>query len=91
MIVKLPSEHNLEFLSLKGGCRGSYQSAHVKMPHCWKSHALDQILMPYIDLATHKALMNAGAIIGAIIHALKLRDHLLVQTHNHTITCTCIE
>ena len=40
MIVKLLTEHNVEFLSLKGGCRGSSESIHVKMPHCWKSHAL---------------------------------------------------
>ena len=40
MIVKLLTEHHLEFLSLKGGCRGSSESTHVKMPHCWKSHAL---------------------------------------------------
>ena len=40
MIVKLLTEHNFEFLSLKGGCRGSSESTHVKMPHCWKSHAL---------------------------------------------------
>ena len=40
MIVKLLSEHHLEFLSLKGGYRGSSESTHVKMPHCWKSHAL---------------------------------------------------
>ena len=40
MIVKLLTEHNLEFLSLKGGCKGSSESTHVKMPHCWKSHAL---------------------------------------------------
>ena len=33
MIVKLLTEHYLEFLSLKGGCRGS-----SKMPHCWKLH-----------------------------------------------------
>ena len=39
MSVKLLTEHHLEFLSLKGGCRGSYQSTLVKMPHCWKSHA----------------------------------------------------
>ena len=32
--------HHLEFLSLKGGCRGSSDSVHVKMPHCWKSHSL---------------------------------------------------
>ena len=30
----------LEFLSLKGGCIGSSESIHVKMPHCWKSHAM---------------------------------------------------
>ena len=38
MIVKLLTEHNLEFLSLKGGCRCSSESTLVKMPHCWKSH-----------------------------------------------------
>ena len=42
MIVKLLTEHHLEFLSLKGGCRGSSESTHVKMPFCWKSHALAQ-------------------------------------------------
>ena len=40
MIVKLLTEHHLEFLSLKGGCRDSSESTLVKMPHCWKSHAL---------------------------------------------------
>ena len=38
MSVKLLTEHHLEFLSLKGGCRGSSKSTLVKMPHCWKSH-----------------------------------------------------
>ena len=42
MIVKLLTEHHLEFLSLKWGCRGSSESAYVKMPHCWKSHVLAQ-------------------------------------------------
>ena len=42
MVVKLLTEHHLEFLSLKGGCSGSSESTHVKMPHCWKSHALAQ-------------------------------------------------
>ena len=40
MIVKLLTEHHLRFLSLKGGCRGSPESTHVKMSNCWKSHAL---------------------------------------------------
>ena len=39
MIDKLLTEHHLEFLSLKGGCRDSSESTHVKMLHCWKSHA----------------------------------------------------
>ena len=39
LIVKLLTEHHLEFLSLKGGCRGSSESTLVKMSNCWKSHA----------------------------------------------------
>ena len=38
-IVKLRTEHLLESLSLKGGYTCSSESTHVKMPHCWKSHA----------------------------------------------------
>ena len=38
MSVKLLTEQHLEFLSLKGGCRGSPESIRVKIPHCWKSH-----------------------------------------------------
>ena len=38
MLVKLLTEHHLEFLSLKGGCTGSSGSTHVKMAHCLKSH-----------------------------------------------------
>ena len=37
MIVKLLTEHHLEFLSLKGGCTRSSESTLVKMPQCWKS------------------------------------------------------
>ena len=43
MIVKLLTEHHLEFLSLKGGCRGSSWSTLVKMSNFWKSHAAAQI------------------------------------------------
>ena len=38
MSVKLLTEHNLQFLSLKMCCTGSSESTLVKMPHCWKSH-----------------------------------------------------
>ena len=45
MIVMLLTEHHLEFLSIKGGCTGSYESTLVKMPHCWKSHATAQFVL----------------------------------------------
>ena len=44
MIVKLLTEHHLEFLSLKGGCTGSSESTLVKMSNCWKSHAAAHII-----------------------------------------------
>ena len=43
MIVKLLTEHHLEFLSFKEGCRSSSESTHTKMPHCTKSHAKAKI------------------------------------------------
>ena len=43
MTVTLLNEHNLEFLSLKGGCTGLSESTFVKMPHRWKSHAVAQM------------------------------------------------
>ena len=48
--VKLPTEHHLEFLSLKGGFRGSTESTHVKMPHCWKSHGMAHQTVPGNDV-----------------------------------------
>ena len=58
MIVKLLTEHRLEFLSLKGGCRGSSESTHVKMPHCWKSHATDNLVKNPKHLFLFQAVLN---------------------------------
>ena len=44
MSVKLLTEHNLEFLSLKGGCTGLSESTLVKTPHFRKSHAAAQMV-----------------------------------------------
>ena len=44
MTVELLTEHRLEFLSLKGGITGLSESTRVKMPLCWKSHAVAQIM-----------------------------------------------
>ena len=43
--VKLLTKIHLEFLSLKGGCTGSSESTHVKMPHCWKSQVMANLHM----------------------------------------------
>ena len=43
--VKLLTEHNLEFLSLKEGCRGLSKSTLVKMSNCWKSLAAARLQM----------------------------------------------
>ena len=45
MTLRLLTEHNLEFLSLKGGITGLSDSTLVKMPHCWKSHVTAHILV----------------------------------------------
>ena len=57
MIVKLLTEHHLEFLSLKGGCTGSPESTLVKMPHCWKSHVTAQLILRTDD-AQYGCLQN---------------------------------
>ena len=63
MIAKLQTEHHLEFLSLKGGCRGSSKSTFVKMSSCWKSHAAAQFYM-----RTH-ALLYLLSQLGKILNA----------------------
>ena len=65
MIAKLLTEHSLEFLSLEGGCRGSSESTHVKMPHCSKSHALALI----INFTTY--CMSSTSEVSAFLHALR--------------------
>ena len=47
MIVKLLTEHHLEFLSLKGGCRGSSESTLVKISNRWKSHVTAHFIFGY--------------------------------------------
>ena len=57
MSVKLLTEHDLEFLSLKGGCTGSSESTFVKMPHCWKSHVKAHIFY-VVNLFLHVSYDN---------------------------------
>ena len=48
MIVKLLTEHHLEFLSSKGGCRCSSEPTLVNLSNCWKSHAAAHMSSVYI-------------------------------------------
>ena len=50
MSVKLLTEHHLEILRLKGGCSGSSEYTLVKMPHCWKSHAVAHVTFKNTNL-----------------------------------------
>ena len=56
MIVKLLTEHHLEFLSLKGDCRGSSESTHVKMSNCWKFHATVHVLIVLFQYASQEVM-----------------------------------
>ena len=58
MSVKLLTEHHLEFLSLKGGCIGSSESTHVKLPHCWKSHVAAHIHLIVLSGTELKESLN---------------------------------
>ena len=59
VIVKLLTEHHLEFLTLKGGCRGLSESTLVKIPHCWKSHVAAQFF-----LLLFQVLVSASITVG---------------------------
>ena len=45
MSVELLTECHLEFLNLKGGCTGSFESTLDKMQHCLKSHVAAHIVV----------------------------------------------
>ena len=59
MIAKLLTEHRLEFLSLKGGCRGLSESTLVKIPHCWKSHALAHLINTLLQITQKHSRSSA--------------------------------
>ena len=79
MPVKLLAEHHLEFLSLKRGCTGSYESTLAKMPHCLKSHVAAQLFEftgtgKWADLVAAGKRLTAFKIVQTIF-SCPLRDH----------------
>ena len=69
MIVKLLTEHHLEFLGLKGGFTGSYESTLVKMSHCWKSHATAHYRLSPL-WASFGVISAAGGLAGLVEKAV---------------------
>ena len=74
MIVKLLTEHHLEFLSLKGGCRGSSESTLVKMSNCWKSHAVTRIVdfAKYLEYKQSLTTASETRLFGSVVRTLAL-------------------
>ena len=77
MIVKLLTEHHLEFLSLTGGCRGPSESTLVKMSNCWKSHAIIYSISGIVLLIrSHRQLpicTESSGLIGLMIDEPAIR------------------
>ena len=79
--IKLLTAHHLEFLST-----GSYESIHVKMPHCWKSHDAGQLSSPKpVMTSTHlrpsTLTSNTSAITGTRVFLCHHETELLGQRY----------
>ena len=48
MTVKILTDHQLEFLNLKGGGTRLSESTLVKMPYCWKSQVPAHLFSVYL-------------------------------------------
>ena len=64
MSVKLLTEQHLEFLILKGGCTGSFESTLVQIPHCWKSYVETR-------LSVVQQITQADSILDAFLQGLQ--------------------
>ena len=56
--IKLPTDHNLMFLSLTG----SSESTLVKIPYCWKSGVLARIFILSYDVASESEITPCNKI-----------------------------
>ena len=65
------TEQHLEFLSLKGGCRGSLESTLVKMSNYWKSHVTAQMIL--------RCLFNGDKGFSLFTFMLKVPPNMLLE------------
>ena len=64
MNSKQLTKHHLWFLSLRGGCTGLSESTLVKMPHCWKSRVVAQMLRPKLHSPSEITHIETGKMHG---------------------------
>ena len=83
MIAKLLTEHHLEFLSLKGGCRGVSESALVKMSNCWKSYVAAHIIIrtPVRDKEDKSAIVHQSAQTQGLKYIPSGQNHIKEPTN----------
>ena len=82
MIVKLQTEHHLEFLSLKGGCAGSSESTLVQMPYCWKSHVTAQMSKKKFPIPhVHVYIFRGARDERCMVDGDKNRDTISHESH----------
>ena len=86
MSVKLLTEHDLEFLSLKGGYKGLSESTLVKIPHCWKSHVAAHINKLY---KTKASILKILKIFIMPIHSSKKLLQLVIQFNSLFLVLFC--
>ena len=65
MILKLLTEHHLQFLSFIGGFTCSSESTLVKMPYCWKSHATAHMIVKLLTEHLLEVLSLKGGCTGS--------------------------
>ena len=84
MSVKLLTEHHLEFLSLKGGCGGSFKSTLVKMFNCWKSHVVAQFYQSPLILTAlfQHNLINVSYLTACYLYQVMMTLHFLYDVTN---------
>ena len=79
ILVKLLTEHNLESLSLNGGCTDLSVSTLVKMPHIWKSHVTFILFVPVCEACTD-AIYIEECVSSIGVSQSSLEEHLnLIQ------------
>ena len=67
MIVKLLTEHHLEFLSLKGGCRGSSVSTLVKLLEISCHGSFDSFVSKHAKLRTFQMSLVSETTLAAFV------------------------